>query len=954
MPLQKKVENDWQFQNEIEELITDLRSTLITKRLKAVKELGRRKTPLAAEPVGRILSDRSKEVRCAAVEALSNINPPDIVQTLVRSAEDKSADVRLRVAHALATHKSDQAVGALMKLLKDPRDEVAQMAATSLSKNPATSMTMLLRLFADKSWKLRSRSASAIKKMGKKAGNILKTAANDSDPNIRFWAIICLGPLRDKDNTSLLLEKLQDKSTSVRIAALRALRETGDPDVAGRLFDALSQPSEQVRDLIYDILKDFGSHSIPCLMESLSSEYWMGRSLAAQALSEMGSEAVMPLVSSLESQDKEKRYWAIKILGKMRETSALPEIKRFLSDSDPEIRIAALESVANFQVEDVVPQIIERFVDPIWIVRKHACEAAIRFKTKAVPHLLKALGSIEEDVRYWSLKAIASIKPPNIHNHLIRLFKDTSWTIRKTTSEVMGECGEEALVELTTLAADSTDSEVRYWVLRSLGKIGSEISLPLLFKALDDPSESIRDASQRSLASYGNAIFDDLFSLFKTDKRLLLESVCSTYKRMSPDLVVNKLCKYLGKYDEHVNYWIRRVLSHFATEAIELVTGLLESRADEVRRQAILLLGKIGSSDHAELILERLKDEYWPARIAAASTLGEIGGSESVLSLCEALEDDDEDLAMAAIISLGKIGDEKSVPVLISSLNRESWALKYQSIKILGEMKVNRAFTDLIRLLDEDTLDLKPHLIRALSKLTHPKCFQALLSRFEKEKELESRTAYILAFAELKNKKIIPHITKLAQKDNILEERRVAIKALGILEAHEAKDILMKAIKDKEPIISREALTALEKILPPDQFKKTEGAIRSARKKLEKFKYSFNEGMRQMRLGAMQDAEKHLKEAINLNAKAPYVYSALGNLYYKTGKLIDATRAYQMATKLNPGDITLSLNLGMVFFRRRAWSDAAGVFVKVFEQAPKNSQQRHYARKMLNKIKLEK
>ena len=69
-------------------------------------------------------------------------------------------------------------------------------------------------------------------------------------------------------------------------------------------------------------------------MDSLSSEYWMGRSLAAQALTDMGSEAVFPLVSALESQDKERRYWAIKILGKMRENSAYHELKKFLSDAE--------------------------------------------------------------------------------------------------------------------------------------------------------------------------------------------------------------------------------------------------------------------------------------------------------------------------------------------------------------------------------------------------------------------------------------------------------------------------------------------------------------------------------------------------------------------------------------------------------------------------------------------
>ena len=312
----KFFKGDCQIQREVEDLVTDLRSTLITKRLKAVKGLGKLKTPLAVEPLSQILQDRSKEVRCAAVEALSLINPANLTEMLVPLSRDRSADVRLRVAHALGNKDDQESTECLMNLMRDPKDPVANMAAKSLAKSPKASLALLIRQFGDKSWKIRSRSAMAVKRMGKGAVDALKSAIEDPDSNVRFWAASCLGHLRDRTHTSFLLEKLNDRDLGVRIAALRALREIGDPNVASKLFEALSQPSEQIRDLIYEILKDFGTYSIPYLMDSLSSEYWMGRALAAQALTDMGSEAVFPLVSALESQDKERRYWAIKILGK--------------------------------------------------------------------------------------------------------------------------------------------------------------------------------------------------------------------------------------------------------------------------------------------------------------------------------------------------------------------------------------------------------------------------------------------------------------------------------------------------------------------------------------------------------------------------------------------------------------------------------------------------------------
>ncbi|MEW6712270.1 MAG: HEAT repeat domain-containing protein, partial [Candidatus Riflebacteria bacterium] len=528
-----------------------------------------------------------------------------------------------------------------------------------------------------------------------------------------------------------------------------------------------------------------------------------------------------------------------------------------------------------------------------------------------------------------------------------------SWTIRKTTSDVLGTYGEEALMELTALATDSSDHEIRYWVLRSLGKIGSSISLPLLFKALEDQSEAIRDAAQKALANYGSEVIDDLFALLKGDKRKLLESVCSTFQRMDKDVVVPKLCRNLGKFDEHISYWIRRTLTGFKDQARPLILQMLNSKAEEVRRQAILAVGQLGTQKDADQILPHLKDEYWPARIASAETLGILGDSCAISALLESLEDDDEDLATAAIVALGRIGDDSAVPGLISTLQRESWTLKFQAVKILGELRASRAFVDLLKLLDEDTLDLKIHIIKALAQINHQRSYEELKKRFEKEKELEPRLAYIEALAEIGNPAIINDLVTLARPQSLWEERRLAIKGLGIIKASQAKAVIIEALKDKDPIISREALVALEAVLSPEEFQKTEKAFTAARKRQEEFQKAFNEGMKQMRLGALRDAEKYLKDAIKINPRAAYVYSALGNLYYKTGKLIDATKAYVMATNINPEDITLKLNLGMVYYRRRAYKEALQVFDKILKTAGPKSQQGSYSAKMMNRIKIE-
>ena len=475
----------------------------------------------------------------------------------------------------------------------------------------------------------------------------------------------------------------------------------------------------------------------------------------------------------------------------------------------------------------------------------------------------------------------------------------------------------------------------------------------LLYSLLEDPSETIRDAAEKALANYGVSIVDDLFALLKTDKRRVLESVSATFQQIGAEKMIPILCASLGKYDEHLNYWIRRVLVSFKRDAHEAVVCLLESEEDEVRRQAILCIGQIGDERDAGKIEEHLKDEFWPARIAAAEVLGNLGDTSVVPSLAGILEDDDEDLATAAIISLGKLNDQRAVPALISTLQREAWSLRFHAIRILGEMHVTRAFIDLLKLLDDDTLDLKNHIIRALALIPHVRCFGELKKRFEVETDLEARLAYIEALSVIGEPSIIPDFIKICQKKENAEERRGAIRALGAMHAVQARAVLLQCVKDADAVISREAMTALQQMLTPEEFKKMEAAANVVRQKQDLFKTNFDEGMKNMRLGKLKEAEGFLREAVKLNPRAAYVYSALGNIYYKLGKLIDATKAYVMATSITPDDITLRLNLGMVYYRRRAYKDAVNVFAKIAKTLGTKTQQGAYSMKMIAKIKKE-
>ena len=60
-----------------------------------------------------------------------------------------------------------------------------------------------------------------------------------------------------------------------------------------------------------------------------------------------------------------------------------------------------------------------------------------------------------------------------------------------------------------------------------------------------------------------------------------------------------------------------------------------------------------------------------------------------------------------------------------------------------------------------------------------------------------------------------------------------------------------------------------------------------------------------------------------------------------------------MATSVEPRDLTLKMNLGMVFYRRRAFKEALEVFQTIRKSSEPTSQQASYSEKMMEKIMVE-
>lgn len=212
---------------------------------------------------------------------------------------------------------------------------------------------------------------------------------------------------------------------------------------------------------------------------------------SAWALVKAGKKAV-PIVSGLLDgtwvQGKRMAVW---VLGQIRDPSVLPHLAKALGDPDRDVRWKSAVALKK-RGESAVPYLIE-------VLRKgdlnaKLCSAwalgEIR-STKAVHELGRALNSANAELRW---KSAISLK--NIGTASISALEDTLNTgnaeARRCAIWVLGELGAPRSLPLLRRAVKDPDEQVRLKTVSALLSIGGDEAVKLLRTALRDDSVDVK------------------------------------------------------------------------------------------------------------------------------------------------------------------------------------------------------------------------------------------------------------------------------------------------------------------------------------------------------------------------------------------------------------------------------------------------------------------------------
>jgi len=307
-----------------------------------------------------------------------------------------------------------------------------------------------------------------------------------------------------------------------------------------------------VRAILLSCIVAFG---LPLSAQDVKSPDARQRARAARELGKQGSEAIPKLQALLSDPEVEVRVEAVKSIIEIGTHRSLDPLIQATRDNDPEVQIRATDGLVNFYspgyvrtglsatLRRVGAAIKSRFTDendlviePYIQVRPEVIEAlgklarggssmdsranaaravGILRGAKAIPDLLQAIRSKDDQVIYESLIAFQKIREPKVAPEIAFLLRDLSDKIQIAAIETTGLLrNREALPQLHDALNRARTEKIRRAALTAIAMIPDEQNRSLFSRYLRDRDEQLRAAAAEGLARLKNPA--DLATLEKS------------------------------------------------------------------------------------------------------------------------------------------------------------------------------------------------------------------------------------------------------------------------------------------------------------------------------------------------------------------------------------------------------------------------------------------------------
>lgn len=553
----------------------------------AIEALGKIQDPKAVKPLINTYH-RTDILKYSIIEALGNIATKDVVQIVLNALESEDVLEYFSAITALGSLENPDCIDSLFKkLLKEEDSGTRRLILKSMAQieesNPGAIRKVNLEAIKPILLDLLKQSDAA------EYIYLLKLAAAIQDEayvpaflnalnsqeseivNIAFEGLLKLGQKAVK----YALERIHNCPSHIAIKLLEFFEKVPHPDVPKAISYLAKSSEDSVRqalakslgrnpcDTSFSLLKELlhdpdeivRKNAVISMRQMMSFDGAL--SAIIQALKDNNGhvrrEAAYSLMGSTSRQIEEPLFNLLltEPYGDVREAAASvlaarkdPEITRRLLDllesDNSRIRETIAKTIWQCGSTLAVDSLIQKLNDKEWRVVVSSCQSLENLKDlKSIFPLKEQLKNEDWQIRIAALSALRAFKSKELKQFFIPLIADSNPHVGKLAVVALSELEDKSLDEIFRKYLTHPNWEVRYQIVKALGKIKSQKAVDALIKiAESDENNGVRAKALLALAKINDpkASKVALSILDENDKDLVIAAIKFFFNIQNPDI----------------------------------------------------------------------------------------------------------------------------------------------------------------------------------------------------------------------------------------------------------------------------------------------------------------------------------------------------------------------------------------------------------------------------------
>jgi CheY-like chemotaxis protein/HEAT repeat protein len=319
--------------------------------------------------------------------------------------------------------------------------------------------------------------------------------------------------IKEKDliKAKLVLSTLEHVSRKIQKQALFEVSRTEDdfaiPLLAGVIVENpdITESFPQLKETLFSKILDDPKILLDLLLNIKNSPI---KAFLIEATGEIGFEGAVPILLDILTKENDVKIIkaVINALGMTADSSAVPSVSEFLYSSNWEIVIASINTLGAVATSEAIQKLGDRLGGDSDLDLMIIDSISKIQLPEALEMLNQTLGSQHAHLRAAVKQKLSEIGVMSVRILIKNLFIDNPDLVIHSLN-VLGDIGDIAAVPAIRklIHQHPEDSNVRFAVYETLGRLPLDKGVYTLAAGLDDPVDNVRNAAAKAIDRHYNA-----------------------------------------------------------------------------------------------------------------------------------------------------------------------------------------------------------------------------------------------------------------------------------------------------------------------------------------------------------------------------------------------------------------------------------------------------------------